>query len=264
VTFVHFYWPPQQYHRLGLRSPELPGEFDLQVTVDLRRHLERRIGRLPGEGKTTVVVKQTWARFGDAVADAASELRADIVVAGTHQWRGLDRVRHESTSRELLRAVRLPVICIPGKLALPMERRPLPAFRQVLVPTDLSEASNRAIPYAYALIREMGGAVELLHVVEAPSPNGLSPAERRELEERMRGFIPSEARDLGLSTRVTIVERRHAAEAIVRAAEGYDVDAICMSSQGRTGVPKLAVGSVAQDVLERSRRPVIIVREPKL
>src|SRR5690606_15827041 len=113
LTFVHLYWPPEQYARLGLRGARDLFETDPEVVNVLKRDLRDKVGDMPGRGRVDLVVRPSWGRYGDAVATAAEEQGADFVVVGTHQRRGLARVAYESVSRELLQAARLPVVCVP-------------------------------------------------------------------------------------------------------------------------------------------------------
>jgi nucleotide-binding universal stress UspA family protein len=153
-----------------------------------------------------------------------------------------------------------------------------PRLQHVLVPTDLSNVGDAAVPWAYALVGT-GGTVHLLHVIEVGSvPNPLyahytpgrhpTPEERlaqeRDLDARLRALAPSDAADRDIETRVEIVhEQGHdPAEAIRAAAERLGVDAICMGSHGRSGLSELVAGSIAHDVSAHSRCPVFLVRLP--
>jgi nucleotide-binding universal stress UspA family protein len=53
------------------------------------------------------------------------------------------------------------------------------------------------------------------------------------------------------------------AMAICQAAERLDVDIICLGTHGRTGLPRAALGSIAEAVLNHTRRPVLLARGMK-
>nr|WP_053066827.1 universal stress protein [Archangium gephyra] len=76
----------------------------------------------------------------------------------------------------------------------------------------------------------------------------------------LRGLIPPEAAVRGISTRVEVVHGRKVSEAINQAAERLSCDVICLATHGRSGLSKALVGSVAQEVLQASTRPVLLVR----
>ncbi len=159
-----------------------------------------------------------------------------------------------------------------------METRPgLPHIESVLVPTDISELGARAVRYAYAFVQR-GGVVHLLHVIPptgVPSPlyahyepGHMPSAEEREemrhkLEEAMSALVPHEVADIGVRTELHVREANSVPRAICEVADELDVDLICLSSHGRSGIARAVLGSVAEAVLEHSTRPVQVVREPK-
>jgi nucleotide-binding universal stress UspA family protein len=145
---------------------------------------------------------------------------------------------------------------------------PPPEIRSILVPTDLSELSLQALPMAYALLRPHGGRVELCLVHErAPAVEGadlrlalpLEDHQRDELELRLRALAPATAAAAGIFTRPTVIEGHRAADAVVQAAERLGVDLIVMASHGRSGLGRVLLGSVAEEVARRARPPVLIV-----
>ena len=87
------------------------------------------------------------------------------------------------------------------------------------------------------------------------------------IEKQLRALVPAGAEARWLTTKVEVVESRHCSTAICQAAERFGADLICIGSHGRTGLSKAILGSVAQDVMAGSQRPVLVVevmsvREP--
>ena len=154
-----------------------------------------------------------------------------------------------------------------------MKTPPLPALRRALVTTDLSEFGNRAVPWAYAVVAA-GGVVHLMHVIEpvhVPNPlyahytPGRAPtaeeraSQRRAIEEKLRALVPDAAKSKGVETEVAIGEDDEVALCICEAAAAHDVDLVCMSTHGRSGLSKVLLGSVAERVLEHCKRPIFVV-----
>jgi nucleotide-binding universal stress UspA family protein len=119
------------------------------------------------------------------------------------------------------------------------------------------------------LLRAGGGRVELctVHAVglsdaiaEMPLEPPLRDDERAALESRLRTLIPPDAEASGISTGISVVEGKFAAESILAAAERFDVDVIALGSHGRSGFRRALLGSVAEEVARRSTRPVLLVR----
>ena len=75
----------------------------------------------------------------------------------------------------------------------------------------------------------------------------------------MRALIPAVARARAVRTEVEVVRAPSAHQAIAQTAARLDVDAVCMATHGRTGLVQAALGSQAQEVLQRVRQPVVLV-----
>lgn len=146
-------------------------------------------------------------------------------------------------------------------------------IKHILVATDLSPEAMSCVPSVADLARSVGGRITLLHVVEALAarPHGaplappLSPTEdseamesaRAKLEERRAAYGPD------VAIRVELVSGDDAAEEITRYAAANDVDLIAVTTHGRTGLKRLALGSVAEAVIRKSRVPVLVMPLPK-
>jgi nucleotide-binding universal stress UspA family protein len=83
--------------------------------------------------------------------------------------------------------------------------------------------------------------------------------------ERLRGealaYLTSLAqRFTGPSVRCLVREGEHPAQEIVRCADELGVDLIALATHGRTGLAHALMGSVAEDVVLGSRRPVLLLR----
>jgi nucleotide-binding universal stress UspA family protein len=138
-------------------------------------------------------------------------------------------------------------------------------LQRILVPTDLSEHSERARSYACELAKRFAAELHLLHVVSPISLPGyvgpisdelLHPEEgaRKELEEwndpdfkHARNVVRS------VVTGTPFVE-------IVRYARDHNVDLIVISTHGRSGLVHALVGSVTGKVVRKASCPVLTVR----
>jgi nucleotide-binding universal stress UspA family protein len=145
------------------------------------------------------------------------------------------------------------------------------SLKTILVPTDLSECSHKAIHYGQRLAQQFGASVTLLHVVEPVHTypvDGLStfPTEVGDLAplpqatEDLKKFAASlpqeEAVPMQLRTR-----QGSAHGQIVKAAKEEDVDLIVISTHGRTGLDRVLIGSTAELVVRHAPCPVLVVRE---
>jgi nucleotide-binding universal stress UspA family protein len=78
----------------------------------------------------------------------------------------------------------------------------------------------------------------------------------------MEALVPKAARGGGIRTRAEVVEHNEPALAICRVADQFDADLICMAARTRPWFHAPLFGSVAQRVMVRSGRPVLITRSP--
>jgi nucleotide-binding universal stress UspA family protein len=140
-------------------------------------------------------------------------------------------------------------------------------IRTILCPTDFSDGSQHAFRLAAALARDHRARLLVLHVATPPpfvsygelqraleQPGGY----RHELEERLR--------QLHEPSCAPTVEYRvldgDAAREIVGIARETACDLIVMGTHGRSGLGRLLIGSVAEQVLRTAHCPVLTVKIP--
>ena len=167
--------------------------------------------------------------------------------------------------KSVLRAATGPVFCIPEGIQ-PASHH-IPRFRSVLIASDLSDLANEAILPAYGLVAG-GGQAHLCYVHQQEQPvakvtvagvPALSAQQRRTIETKLQSQVPAEAAEQGIGTYVSVLEGQSVSAEILQAAERLDVDAIALASHGRTGIGRLLLGSVAEEVARNSPRPLLIV-----
>ena len=227
-------------------------------TPDARQRNERdlraTVAHWVGEQSAVVRVAAGSSRIDTHLLQLAREAHADVIVIGTHQWRGLSRLRHASVSRRILQEAPMSVVCVPWHTSAAEGKGQWSRVQRVLVATDLSEHGNRAVPHAFSVLGS-GGMVRLAHVVK--------PGDEVEpTEARLRGLISSETLPPGVQGDVEVLQARDAAAGICDAADRFDADLICIGSHGRSGLLAAVLGSVAQEVIARSCCPVLVVRPP--
>ncbi len=136
-------------------------------------------------------------------------------------------------------------------------------FRRVLCPVDLSESSREAIQLAKGLIEGQSLAELILLHVTAPAVSavgGLAMAtadvqtelDRRSLQEAFPASPGSRVRHE--------VRRGSPADAICRFAADEHCDLVVMMTHGRTGLTRIIMGSVAEEVLRHAPCPVLLMR----
>lgn len=154
----------------------------------------------------------------------------------------------------------------------PLEASPAtasPSYRRILVPLDGSPLAEAALPSVSSLARPLGLEIALLRVVPVIVPKVVEGRRQIVVDEGQR--LAQEAEDYlrGVADRLaadgfrvfTSVRSGDAAAEIIAGAGECQADLIGMTTHGRTGLPRLFFGSVAEAVLRRASIPVFVVRE---
>ena len=267
ASVVHIYWPPEERARLGVRNAvELIGREGIVEQV-LLRDLEARFAEL-SEINPRFRVIMSFGRPADHLINAAEQEHMDVMVVGTHRRRALGRIWHGSVSHGVVHNSAGNVVCVPTpetQTWTPVDA--MPQLRSVLVATDLSHLGNSAIAYACSILPS-GGTCHILHVIESGAGESVpeeaksgATVERESLQMApiLTSLAPEQAAARGIAIRPHAVRNRAIATTICQTAERLGVDQIVLASHGRSGISQLFAGSVAQDVLRRSRKPVLIV-----
>ncbi len=130
-------------------------------------------------------------------------------------------------------------------------------IQTILHPTDFSERSGHAFQLACSLARDRGARLIVLHAMPVPLVQ-----EKRLYREEMAG----ELNRLGAPDPQVRVEHRleegDPATQILRVAQETGSDLIVTGSHGRTGLDRLLMGSVAEQVVRRASCPVLTVKAP--
>jgi nucleotide-binding universal stress UspA family protein len=261
INVVHIYWPPDEAHRLGYHGPLRLAENPEEIQNFLERDLSERVSMVLAPEKVTVMVQPGWGRTEGYLFALAHQERVDLIVVGTHRRHGLDRLRFGSVSRAVLHHAGVSVAVIPP--AQDRKRATIPTMDRVLVATDFSDLGNKAVSYGCAILRH-GGTLKLIHVIApaaAPKKSKKTkPAnDDANLLAQLRSLVPPDAEER-FDLKFEIVEENSPAKAIAQQAERFDADAICLGSHGRSGLAKALLGSVAQEVMAKSKRPILTVR----
>lgn len=137
-------------------------------------------------------------------------------------------------------------------------------LRAILHPTNFSEASEHALRAAYQLARDYNARLFLLNALEPPLDGGEFGEEFHAPEtvrEKVRDRIAHLVDPAAPVTVEAIIVEGFTVEVILREARERRCDLIVIGSHGRTGLGRVLMGSVAEDVARKACCPVLIVRE---
>ena len=146
-------------------------------------------------------------------------------------------------------------------------------FQKILVPTDGSRLSDRAVEKALAIAKMSGGMIVALHVYPrfvgspygtfGPSAEILAEAHVRQHQyeaEKLFREVEKQSRAVNVLADTLLVEGDDVYREIIAAAKRRKCDLICMASHGRRGVAGVVLGSETNKVLTHSSVPVLVLR----
>jgi nucleotide-binding universal stress UspA family protein len=241
------------------------------LEAKLRREAREKLRQLTREcGLRDELVEQTDVRLGSAastICEMAREEQIDLIIMPAHRHTALGRLFIGSVTQRVVRCAPCPVLVVRDRTLKTQQGRKDFDVRRIVVPTDFSDASKKAFPYATALARKFGATITLVHVVPTHLALSLSQLgvmlEEKRLIERARKELPLFC-EAELDPRVqvsTMVLTGGPTYGICQTAESEAADLIVMATHGHTALQRFVVGSVTEHVLREAPCPVLVVRE---
>ncbi len=189
----------------------------------------------------------------EVIGEVATAGDIDLVIISTRSHSRLSHWVKSHVTREVVHQSTPPLLLIRATDVWPSIRT---RFRRLLVPLDGSDTAEQILPHVEALARRFGSEVTLLAVVEGS-----------ELDDhlgKLRAYLESIAealREAGIPTETQVADMAPV-EVILNAGATLRSDLIMMVSHGRGGVERMdrvKLGSVVEDVIERTPCPVFMV-----
>jgi len=250
-------WVPEEPVYYGQQSVQFhPAEADQSRHEALRRELREvytpdhpiHVDYQTREGEAAVEILRT-----------AKELGSDLIVMGTHGRTGLSWLLAGSVAIAVLRGAHCPVLALRS-IEKPREAKEI---RVILHPTDFSVDSEAALRVARWLAWHHGARLVILHVamlevlVDGTTAADVDPRDYRDALDEVKKRV--DGPDLKHPIE-TILTRGYTAPGIIETADDLGADLIVMGTHGRTGLSRLLMGSVAEQVLPKANCPVLVFK----
>jgi nucleotide-binding universal stress UspA family protein len=250
-----------QYRYQHLEEAE--DAFDDSALFAEQRYLDERAADMELRFGVRAFGRILHGPTAQALSAEADSIVADLVIMATHARSGLPRLRHGDLAHELVRHLNIPTLCVR-----PLEEdAPLTggALKRILVPLDGSEFSEQILDVVGPLAQQVGARVSLVHVL---SPRQLVITGFDDLQRPIphRGEADAYLRAMadrlppGIDPELVVIEAGDPATAIVSALSGGAHDAVAIATHGRSGLSRLIMGSVAEQVLRGAGCPVLLYR----
>jgi nucleotide-binding universal stress UspA family protein len=135
-------------------------------------------------------------------------------------------------------------------------------FKTIAVATDMSEAGSAAVSYAQGISKTYASTLILMHVIDplayafpegAPGSLNANQAARAELSK-----LEEEARQHGIPVH-SVLESGVVYERILQSVLDHDADLLILGTRGKTEAGRMALGTVARQLLARATCPILTV-----
>jgi nucleotide-binding universal stress UspA family protein len=255
--------PQYQYQRIS----EADLRYDDASLDAERRWLEEKAADIELRHDVAVATRILVGRTDDAVLNEAQDIVADLIVMSSHARQGLPRLRLGDLAHELITQLNVPALCVRPE----NEDAPIAAhsIQRVLISLDGSDFSEQILDAVAPLLTQLGAQPTLLHII-ANRPmlsTGFGDGRRsigsrdqaitylNDVAQRFRGRMPDPI--------LAALEDPQPANVITSLLAAGEYDVVAMATHGRSGLSRLFMGSVAEEVLHSTHRPILMYR-PRL
>ena len=224
------YYPPAQVAKVcrGVRA------------AGMNAHLELR------EGKPA-----------DEILRAAKAKKVDLIAMSTHGRGGLSRLVAGSAAESVLRRAMVPLL-------VTRQGSNSQSWKKIVVALDGSARGESILPDAFKLAKKLGSTIDFVRValpIVNPTGVGEIPMIPFPPDDPMPylNTVVARAKNEGIDANAVGMEGR-ASSQILRHIEESGAGLLCMATHGRTGLTRVLMGSIAEEMLRKAPCPVLLRR----
>ncbi|HRI79131.1 MAG TPA: universal stress protein [Cyclobacteriaceae bacterium] len=215
--------------------------FTLQMIKKAKAQLEKAVK----DTRYASVKVEGELRMGNAfhgIRTIIAEHKVDLVVMGTTGRTGVDKLIIGSNAEKVIRTSHCPVLTLQDKPKVT-------DFKNIVYATAMSkdeEVFSRIVKRTQALYDST------IHLVRVNTPGDF------QRDYIVKGYMEKFAKSLGLKkVTLNIFNDLTVEEGVIRFGDQINADLIAMATHGRSGFAHVIAGSVAEEVANQSKRPVL-------
>jgi nucleotide-binding universal stress UspA family protein len=255
-------------------APGSPGFESIVLTRADRDRLLVEMKRFIETETTQEISIEVTIREGNTATEILShavDLKADLLVMGTHGRSGFERLLLGSVTEKIIRKASCPVLIVPRHHPDAVPATPV-LFKQILCPVDFSDCSMRGLNYAMSLAQETDAHLTVVHVMAfgldatadmndtIMTDDRLSLADYRtrreeDARERLKKAVPETV--AAYCSVDTMVSSGKPSQEILRIAAERHSDLIVIGVQGRGAADLMVFGSTTNHVVRAATCPVL-------
>ena len=259
-------------------APGMPGFEPIVLTREDRDQLLAELKRFVETESAPGVPMDAVIREGDTtseILDQATNMKAELLVMGTHGRSGFEKFLLGSVTEKVLRKAGCPVLTVPRRHPDAVPATPV-LFQQILCPVDFSDCSMQALNYAMSLAQEADAHLTVLHVMtdelaRTPDAYGAIIMNDREsladfrrrcedaARQRLKAAVPETV--AAYCHVETIVASGKPSREVLRIAAEQQSDVIVVGVHGRGAADLMFFGSTTNHVVREATCPVLTIRQ---
>lgn len=230
---------------------EMPLGYYIENATETKTKLHEKLRsyaneQLPATLVETTVVEDAPAR---AIVQTAKQMRADLIVMGTHGRRGWRRALLGSVTEAVLHETNVPVLTVtPG--AMRDEAQPI---RTIVCPVNFTYIARESLHHASVLAEAFDAELVVVYVAEA-----IETPKLPEVEAAFSLWVGPAVRER-VRYRLTIVGQGEPAESVLATAADVDADLIVLGAQHKFFSDATVIGATTQRITRFARCPVLTV-----
>jgi nucleotide-binding universal stress UspA family protein len=249
----------------GGEFPLVDHDLDQQLREQEQSYLTEVAARITADGDLDIECTVLDGRVAEAIVNFVQQTRTDMVVLTSHGRGGLGRIVLGNTADQLVRRLEVPVLVV--RAGQDAQQGP----HRILVPLDGSALSDSIMEQAKTVARVTRSEL-LLAMILQPLPILLPPflwppeklTEPRELRERAgRTYLELWKKQLageGFAVQSRVRTARKVAKEILQLVKDEECGMIAMATHGASGLDRVMLGSVTDQVLRHAQVPVLVLR----
>lgn len=252
-----------------LVTVERPAAVELEPSIGVLDddYLEEMAEGVSDAGVPSVSTQRLTGDKTPAVLEAyRKEVGADLIVMCTHGRRGMERVWLGSVADDLVRRSEVPILLVragTGERSGGANLRAATRFKRILVALDGTHFSRQALEQAARLGGKVGTTYVLAHVVAGSGGTAAEPQQKAQAMAEAKMKLEVQAfTEGGYAAEFAMTSSASVAQGIIDLAARHEAEVIVIATHARSGVGRMVLGSVADEVIRSADLPVLVVRPP--
>lgn len=223
------------------------------------RDIEEKIMRDLPETGVEIEVRVKSGDIAATIIETAEAEKSDLIVTGVARYNSIGDILLGGPVDQLIRNASLPVLIV--------KRRPRHDYRNLLIATDFSDCSMKALTTAAELFPEP--RLHLVHAYHDPYDAWLGSDQvaddiKADEQKELARFLAKQAISDSVFDRLNAsIEKGEFSTVLYRKMEATRSDLIVLGTHGRSALSRAALGSNAQHVLGWAEQDVLMVRDRK-